>query len=107
VPAVTGACLMIERALFEKVGGLSHLYLKGGYEDSDLCLRLIEMGRRNWYLPSVALYHLEDQSYSTSSDLRKLVTRYNTWLQTHLWGDPIERVMADEAMTPAAVAAQT
>jgi O-antigen biosynthesis protein len=93
VPAVTGACLMVDRGLYESTGGLRDIFVKGGYEDSDLCLRLIEMGRRNWYLPAVALYHLEDQSYSTSSDLRKLVTRYNTWLQTHLWSDRIEELM--------------
>jgi O-antigen biosynthesis protein len=104
VPAVTGACLMIERALFEKVGGLSHLYLKGGYEDSDLCLRLIERGRRNWYLGEVELYHLEGQVHPTPA--ANATVKYATWLQTHLWGDPIERVMADDAMTPAAVAAQ-
>ena len=60
VPALTGACLMVDRALYEEVGGLRHEYiLQGGYEDSDLCLRLIDRGRRNWYLADAELYHLE------------------------------------------------
>ena len=46
VPAVTGACLMIDRALYDEVGGLREDYVQGGYEDSDLCLRLIEAGPR-------------------------------------------------------------
>jgi GT2 family glycosyltransferase len=94
VPAVTGACLMIERALWDDVGGLNCAYVQGGYEDSDLCLRLLEAGRDNWYLPHVELHHLEDQSFP--SEARRNATAYNTWLQTHLWGDRIERIMRDE-----------
>ena len=63
VPAVTGACMMVERELYERMGGLSHRYLQGGYEDSDFCLRLIDEGREHWYMPGAELYHLEDQSY--------------------------------------------
>ena len=46
VPGVTAACMMVDRDLYEEVGGLSHAYVQGGYEDSDLCLRLIELGRQ-------------------------------------------------------------
>ena len=91
VPAVTGACLMIERSLYEEVGGLSPQYVQGGYEDCDLCLCLIEEERENWYIPDAELYHLEGQSYPT--DLRNRVTGYNRWLLTELWGDLIQQVM--------------
>jgi GT2 family glycosyltransferase len=91
VPAVTGACLMIARTLWESVGGLSPAFVQGGYEDSDLCLRLIEAGRDNWYLPHVELHHLEDQSFPSES--RRMATAYNTWLQTHLWGARIDQLM--------------
>ncbi len=93
VPAVTGACLMVERALFDQVGGLSSQYVQGGYEDSDLCLRLIEAGRRNWYLAGVELYHLEAQSFPIHV---RSTNRYNAWLQTHLWNDRIEQTMAEQ-----------
>src|SRR6266567_7427033 len=66
VPAVTGACLMIDARLYASVGGLSGTYIQGDYEDSDLCLRLNEAGRKNWYYPEVVLYHLEGQSYPTT-----------------------------------------
>jgi O-antigen biosynthesis protein len=99
VPATTGACLMIDRTLYEELGGLRHTFVQGGYEDSDLCLRLIEAGRQNWYLPAAELYHFEDQSYPSSSEARKLVTRYNTGLQTHLWGERIEELMRNEPMS--------
>ncbi len=94
VPAVTGACLLIERALWEEVDGLRPIFVQGGYEDSDLCLRLIESGRDNWYLPHVALHHLEDQSFP--SDARRMATSYNAWLQTHLWDERIGQLMRDE-----------
>jgi GT2 family glycosyltransferase len=95
VPAVTGACLMIDKERYEAVGGLRGLYVQGDNEDSDLCLRLLEAGCRNWYLPEVELYHLEGQSYPPES--RKLTRRYNDWLQTRLWSDAIEEVMVAHA----------
>jgi GT2 family glycosyltransferase len=94
VPAVTAACLMIERALYHELGGLRDIFVQGGYEDTDLCLRLIESGRENWYLPSVELYHLEDQSYPSS--VRALTTKFNMWLHTHLWNEQIDRVMREQ-----------
>jgi GT2 family glycosyltransferase len=93
VPALTGACLMVDRALYEEVGGLRHEYiLQGGYEDSDLCLRLIDRGRRNWYLADAELYHLEGQAHAPVS--RQTTVAHNTWLQTECWGPLIERVMS-------------
>ncbi|MEO8092625.1 MAG: glycosyltransferase, partial [bacterium] len=91
VPAVTGACLMIERELYSDLGGLSSAYIQGDYEDSDLCLRLHERGREVWYCPDVELYHLEGRSYGT--DARRGSARYNSWIHTRLWGEAIERIM--------------
>jgi GT2 family glycosyltransferase len=99
VPAVSGACLMVERSLWDQVGGLQPGYVQGGYEDSDLCLRLIDAGRDNWYLPSVTLHHLEDQSFP--SEARTMATAYNLWLQTHRWGARIEELMRDQRFSAA------
>ena len=93
VPAVTAACLMVDRELYEEAGGLSPDYVQGGYEDSDFCLRLIELGRQNWYMPGAELYHLEAQSYTT--ERRKLAGAYNVWLHTQKWNDLIEEVSKD------------
>jgi GT2 family glycosyltransferase len=92
VPAVTGACLMVDSTLYKQVGGLRGTYVQGDHEDSDLCLRLIEAGYENWYLPAAELYHLEGQSYPGA--LRQLTSQYNAWLHTRLWNEHIERVMA-------------
>jgi GT2 family glycosyltransferase len=94
VPAVTGACMMVERRLYQSVGGLPHSYVQGGYEDSHFCLQLMEQGLRNRYAPEIELYHLEAQSYVSTAH-RARYTRYNVWLQTMLWGDRLE-ALADE-----------
>jgi GT2 family glycosyltransferase len=90
VHGVTGACLMIDRKLYNSIGGLRGVYVQGDFEDSDLCLRLSELGKTHWYLPEVELYHLEGQSYP--SDLRRMTFRYNSWLHTLLWDDRIREL---------------
>jgi GT2 family glycosyltransferase len=93
VPAVSGACLMIDRDLFEELGGLRGMFVQGDYEDTDLCLRLREQGRETWYLPEVELYHLEGQSYALET--RTAMSRYNVWLHTRLWDGEIAAAMAE------------
>jgi GT2 family glycosyltransferase len=93
VPAVTAACMMIDRQLYEAAGGLPLHYVQGDYEDSELCLRLAEAGCENWYLPSVELYHLEGQSYVP--DARRVPSEYNMWLHSRLHSEQIETIMED------------
>lgn len=56
--AVTAACLMVERAKLEAIGGWDERFTVE-YNDVDLCLRLREHGWNNVYLPHVSLYHYE------------------------------------------------
>jgi GT2 family glycosyltransferase len=93
VPAVTAACMLIDRDRYEEVGGLAIHYVQGDYEDSELCLRLAEAGRENWYLPDVELYHLEGQSYAPG--LRRVPSEYNMWLHSEIWGAQIETLMSE------------
>ncbi|HEY3020353.1 MAG TPA: hypothetical protein VGJ32_09175, partial [Solirubrobacteraceae bacterium] len=92
-PAVTAACLMTDRALFERMGGLRQIYVQGDYEDTDFCLRLRQAGLACWYLPEVELYHLEGQSYPSAT--RELSSAYNRWLHTRLWNAEIESAMEE------------
>jgi O-antigen biosynthesis protein len=59
--AVTAACLMCRREVFEAVGGFEE-ELKIAFNDVDFCLKIIEKGYRNIYLPHVVLYHYESKS---------------------------------------------
>ena len=92
VPLLSGACVMIARSLYEQLGGLRGVYVQGDYEDSDLCMRLNELGRDNWYMPEAEVFHLEGTSYS--ADMRGPANRYNGWLHTHLWKDHIGDLMS-------------
>jgi len=95
---------MIDRKLYDELGGLRGTFVRGDYEDSDLCLQLTESGRENWYLPDVELYHLEGQSYSATAEQasdRYLANRYNAWVHTHMWHDRIEQIMRDQRATAA------
>jgi GT2 family glycosyltransferase len=100
VAAVTGACLMVAKNLYTRLGGLSGDYVQGDFEDSELCLRLLDAGRQNWYFADVALYHLEAASYDP--ERRRVHDGFNRWLHSHLWG---ERLAALSTAATARVAA--
>ncbi len=59
--AITAACLMVRRAVFEEVGGFDES-LAIAFNDVDFCLRVRDAGYRNVYLPHVELYHHESKS---------------------------------------------
>lgn len=67
--AVTGACLMVRRALYEELGGLDE-ELAVAYNDVDFCLRLRQRGLLNVYVPGAMLYHYESRSrgYDTKGE---------------------------------------
>jgi GT2 family glycosyltransferase len=56
--AVTAACLVVRRALYEQVGGLDEA-LPVGFNDVDFCLKLRALGLRNIWTPHARLIHHE------------------------------------------------
>jgi GT2 family glycosyltransferase len=59
--AVTAACLMVRRTVFEEVGGFDE-QLAVAYNDVDLCLKIQAAGYNNVCLPHAVLYHFESKS---------------------------------------------
>jgi GT2 family glycosyltransferase len=59
--AVTAACLMMRRAVFDEAGGFDE-ELAIAFNDIDLCLRVRARGYRNVYVPHAVLYHHESKS---------------------------------------------
>lgn len=57
--AVTAACLIIKKSIFEQVGGLDEVNLKIAFNDVDFCLRVQEAGYINVWTPFAELYHHE------------------------------------------------
>ncbi len=94
VMAVTGACLMMQKALYEELGGLDETFAVA-LNDVDLCIRAWKAGRVNVFTPFAELYHYE--SASRGSDLAgKNAERYEKesalfrekWKELLEQGDP-------------------
>jgi GT2 family glycosyltransferase len=61
VSAVTAACLMMRREVFEEVGGLDE-NLDVAYNDVDMCLKIVDQGYSIVWTPHASLYHHESAS---------------------------------------------
>ncbi|MBF0111342.1 MAG: glycosyltransferase [Desulfamplus sp.] len=68
VSAVTGACMMLRRSVFEEVGGFDEEHFKISYNDLDLCLKMRQRGYDIIYTPFAELYHYESYSRGYSFD---------------------------------------
>jgi GT2 family glycosyltransferase/tetratricopeptide (TPR) repeat protein len=94
VPAVTGACLMIRKELYDEVGGLTTDYVIGDFEDSDLCFKCRALGYESWYFADTTLYHLERQSVPLNNSYNgSLAWQLNGRLHQERWGKEIAMVM--------------
>ena len=60
--AVTAACLLVKKSLYEAVGGLNEEDLTVAFNDVDFCLKVRELGLRNIYCAEAVLYHHESVS---------------------------------------------
>ncbi|MDA0687180.1 MAG: glycosyltransferase [Proteobacteria bacterium] len=66
VDAVTAACMMMRREVFQRLGGFDEDNLAVSYNDVDLCLRITELGLPVLMHPGVA--HIHHESVSRQSD---------------------------------------
>ena len=60
--AVTAACMVLRREIFEAVGGFDEENFTVTFNDVDLCLRIHQKGYRNLYTPYAELYHHESKT---------------------------------------------
>jgi GT2 family glycosyltransferase len=65
--AVTGACLVVRREVFERAGGMDEA-LEVAFNDIDFCLRLRELGYTNVWTPFAELYHHESASRGSDEE---------------------------------------
>ncbi|MDQ0218890.1 glycosyltransferase [Peribacillus cavernae] len=88
--AVTGACLMVRKSLFEQVGGMDEK-LAIEFNDVDFCLKLLEKGHFNVLLPQVILVHHESKSRGQSSDSdKRLVSQTEAAILKTRWQQQID-----------------
>ena len=64
---ISGACMMIRRAAFEKVAGMDEGFFLY-WEDADFCRRLKQAGWRTVYLPDVTSMHIGGRSSMHAAD---------------------------------------
>ncbi|MDD5489280.1 MAG: glycosyltransferase, partial [Candidatus Moranbacteria bacterium] len=83
--AVTAACMLTKKSLFEKVGGFDERNMAVAFNDVDYCLKLLKSGYRIVYNPDVLLYHHESRSRGKNDNLKE--PRYFT----QKWKKVIER----------------
>lgn len=69
--AVTAACLMVRKEVYEQVGGLDEENLEIAFNDVDFCLKVREAGYRNLWTPYAELYHYESISRGAEDTLEK------------------------------------
>jgi GT2 family glycosyltransferase/glycosyltransferase involved in cell wall biosynthesis len=110
---LTGACLLVPRAVFRELGGLDPEF-RNGHEDTDFCLRARQRGYRVRYVAGSVIYHHIGSSrgrYDSEgenerrfaakwggkivSDLHDYVTRDAAWLPASVAGPAISTNSAD------------
>lgn len=92
--AVTGACLMVKKSVYEQAGGLDESFAVS-LNDVDFCLRLRKAGYLNVFTPFAELYHYESVSRGLD-DRGEKAERYNQesacfrekWKEELAAGDP-------------------
>lgn len=88
--AVTAACIMIRRSVFEAVSGFDERFVIG-FNDTDLCLRIAEAGYKVLYDGQTVLFHHESATRSQSNEVlhpeddARLRTRWKRYFDH---GDP-------------------
>jgi GT2 family glycosyltransferase len=88
--AVTGACLMTRRDVFEELGGLASTF-PVNFNDIDYCLKVHASGRRIVYDPDLVMYHFESSSRTAEVErweVEQLLERWQHLAAVDPFGNP-------------------
>ncbi|XHX80998.1 MAG: glycosyltransferase [Stenomitos frigidus ULC029] len=87
--AVTAACLMIRKDVFDRVGGMDEIFPLN-YNDVDFCLKVHQAGYRNVVTPYAQLIHYESLSRKPGLQPNEWETLNQKWSHyfAKLNGDP-------------------
>lgn len=97
VAAVTGACLVTTRAVWDELGGLDEAGLAVAYNDVDFCLRVRAAGLRVVLTPHARLCHHESVSRGFDDPARSARLERELEIMRLRWGDFL---MEDPAYNP-------
>lgn len=95
VSAVTGACLMVRKSLYDEIGGLDEDF-RVALNDVDFCLRVRDLGLLVVFTPFAELFHYESLTRGSDTQEQQKAVRYNQecaafkekWKQILTDGDP-------------------
>lgn len=87
VSAVTAACMMMRKSLFEQIGGFNEHFFTA-YQDVDLCMRLRARGLRIVFTPRTVVVHHEWTSRKTYYDMVDRTLLLDQWEPAIESGDP-------------------
>ncbi len=98
VGAVTGACLLTRRTIWDQIGGLDEASLAVAFNDIDYCLKVADAGYRVVFTPWAELYHYESKSRGAEDTLAKQ-RRFQgeTYTMLERWGN---RLLDDPSFNP-------
>lgn len=87
ISAVTAACMMVRKDIYQAVGGLNE-DLQVAFNDIDFCLRVGKAGYRNIWTPHAELYHHESTTRGADTTAEKQARFISEvdYMQRH-WGD--------------------
>lgn len=92
--AVTAACMLVKKSVFEEVGGLEE-NIKVAFNDVDFCLKIRKAGYLIVYNPYAELYHYESKSRGYEDTPEKMERFHSEvmyikehWSEILLNGDP-------------------
>lgn len=96
--AVTAACLLVRKSVYEEAGGLDEKNLAVAFNDVDFCIRLNKLGYKNVWTPYARLYHHESatRGQDVSPEKRERFMREINYM-TSTWA---EEFIDDPAYNP-------
>ena len=98
--AVTAACMMMRREVYERIGGMDAERFPVAYNDVELCVRALRFGYRNLVTPYAVLKHHECASRPRRDNPGEVENLRHTCFGPNGWTDPyyhpaLNRAMAD------------
>lgn len=82
VSAVTCACMLIRKSVFQKAGGFDEVHFPIGFSDADLCLKIKKAGYKIIYTPFAELYHHESLSRKKHEEGYEKYTLFRRYIGT-------------------------
>lgn len=78
--AVTAACMMMPKAVYEEAGGFDDRF-KVAFNDVDLCMKIRSLDRKIVFTPYVELYHYESKSRGKEEETASKMERFHSEIE--------------------------